>query len=572
MRARLLPGGFLVAMVLVAVLFGAPATAPAVAADPGSTITISIHDPTAQVDRLLRDGHELELQRRWSEAVVHYEDAMRRYPADPSLRRRFEYARMHYDLSRRYLDRSFRDAVLRLSASEALDLYAQVLLKIQSHYVETPQWKDVVERGTEGFEVALGEADFLASHAPSRNRASIDALRGELRRVLGPRVVASRQDATAAVATAARLAEQRLGIRPTAVVLEYLCGATNSLDPYSAFLTPDQLHEVYAQIDGNFVGLGIELKSQDGSLLIVRVIPGSPADQGGIRTGDRIVAVDGHSTRGLSTDEAANLLQGEEGNLVELSLADSGTAGARRLVLRRRRVEVPSVERAEIVDAEAGVALCRVSCFQKTTARDLESALWRLHRDGMRSLVVDLRGNPGGLLLAAVEAADLFLDRGIIVATRGRNTQEDFTYTAHENGTWQVPLVVLIDGDSASAAEIFAGAIRDHRRGTIVGARSYGKGSVQGIFPIDGSPAGVRLTTAKFYSPNGQPYSGVGVEPDWKVQQTARPIDGHSPPGPDDAILTAGLQAARQLVLGPGAAEPQLSRADARGTAARRAP
>ena len=140
----------------------------------------------------------------------------------------------------------------------------------------------------------------------------------------------------------------------------------------------------------------------------------------------------------------------------------------------------------------------------------------------MKSLVIDVRGNPGGLLVSAVEVVDRFVDRGIIVSTRGRSAQEDFTYSAHEQGKWQMPLVVIVDQDSASAAEIFAGAIRDHRRGTIVGVRSFGKGSVQGIFPLEESNAGMRLTTAKFYSPKGNPYSGIGVEPDFPVQRVAR--------------------------------------------------
>ena len=199
---------------------------------------------------------------------------------------------------------------------------------------------------------------------------------------------------------------------------------------------------------------------------------------------------------------------------------------ARQLSIRRRRVEVPSVDRVQMLDAREASATCSLTCFQKTTRRDLEAALWQLHREGMKSLVIDLRGNPGGLLITAVEVVELFVDHGVIVSTRGRSAQEDFTYTSHGQATWQTPLVVLIDQDSASAAEIFAGAIRDHHRGTLVGVRSFGKGSVQGIFPLESSEAGLRLTTAKFYSPDGHPYARVGVEPDVQVRQAARPIDG----------------------------------------------
>jgi carboxyl-terminal processing protease len=155
-----------------------------------------------------------------------------------------------------------------------------------------------------------------------------------------------------------------------------------------------------------------------------------------------------------------------------------------------------------------------------------------------------------------VEVADKFVARGIIVATRGRSVQGNFTYPAHEVGTWRMPLVVLIDHESASAAEILAGAIRDLRRGTIVGTRSYGKGSVQSIFPLNRTDSGVRLTTAKFYSPTGHPYSRIGVQPDIVVHHVARPIDasGQLPPPPEeDPVLAAGLQAARRLVAQPQA-------------------
>ncbi len=346
------------------------------------------------------------------------------------------------------------------------------------------------------------------------------------------------------MAAVAATAQQRLEMRPTAAILEYLCGTANGLDPYSTYLSPDQLGEVYSQIEGNFVGLGVELKTQGGQLVVVRVISGSPAEAAGVAVTDRIVEVDGRPVKELPTDQAANLLQGRDGTTVTLVLAGPGQA-PRSLSIRRRRVDVPSVDQVHMLDSRTGVAYLRLTCFQKTTRRDLEAALWQLHRDGMRSLVVDLRGNPGGLLLTAVEVVELFVDQGVIVSTHGRSAQEDFTYTAHGQPAWQMPLVVLIDQDSASAAEIFAGAIRDHHRGTLVGVRSFGKGSVQGIFPLESSEAGLRLTTAKFYSPNGHPYARVGVEPDVQVYQAARPIDGlATATAGADAMLNAALEVA----------------------------
>ncbi len=524
------------------------AALPAGDVRPSASGTLPSSLPTGQIGDLLQQGRQFEQQRRWGEALSHYEDALQQFPTDDGLKQRFELSRRHYDVVRRYNDRSFRDALGALSAEEALDLYARVLTKIQTHYVNTPRWKELVECGTNDFEVALREDIFLQHHLPQVRQAAVDDLQHELRRVLQSQAIESRGSAREAVAKAAQTAQRRLGIRQSAVVLEYLCGAANCLDPYSAYLTPEQLKEVYSQIEGNFVGLGIELKAADGSLLIVRVISASPAEQAGMAAGDRILSVDGQQTQNYSTDQAANLLQGEAGSVVELTIV-SPNQQPRTLRIRRRRVEVPSIDGVKIVDRHEGIGYLQLTCFQKTTSRDLEAALWQLHREGMKSLIIDLQGNPGGLLVTAVEVADKFIDSGIIVSTRGRNTQEDFTYSAHAAGTWRVPLVLMIDHDSASAAEIFAGAIRDHRRGTIVGTRSYGKGSVQGIFQLEFSTAGIRLTTAKFYSPTGHPYSRVGVEPDVQVHVTARPQDGtfisFAANNQTDPVMDAALQILR---------------------------
>jgi carboxyl-terminal processing protease len=330
-------------------------------------------------------------------------------------------------------------------------------------------------------------------------------------------------------------------------VLEYVSGATGGLDEYSAYLTSDQLSDVYSQIEGNFVGLGIELKAQDNALLIVKVITGSPAEASGIRAGDKITAVDGRTTVELNTDQAADMLQGPEGTTVRLVLA-APSGQSRQVSVERRHVDVPSVDEVQILDRDYGIAYLKLTCFQKTTSRDLDAALWRLHREGMKSLIMDLRGNPGGLLTSSVEVVDKFVEDGPIVSTRGRSSLEDYTYTAHRAGTWRVPLVVLIDGDSASASEIFAGAIRDYHRGTIVGQRSYGKGSVQGIFPLTVAGCGLRLTTAKFYSPTNKPISNVGVMPDTVVQKVAKPVLGSSEVVAleTDPVISAGIRAARQ--------------------------
>lgn len=501
-----------------------------------------ISQQPAEVGNVLREGRRLELQKRWGEALAHYEKAIRDFPEEVSLQQRYEQARLHYDIGRRYHDKSFCATMHESTLPRALDTYIEVTLKIHSHYVETPHWKELIECGLNGLDVALQSPEFLEENGVSAvPESKITTLRYDLRRELGRRVISTHEEAREAVSYAAQTVSSQLGVSPSAVVMEFCCAAVNTLDPYSSFLTPDQLTEVYSQIEGNFVGLGIELKTVGQQLNIIRVIPGSPAEEAGIRQGDTIIAVDNQSVETMSTDKAANLLQGPEGSEVRLTLFRPNQE-TYLTTATRRRVEVPSIEQVKIVDPKLGIGYLRLTCFQKSTARDLDAALWSLHRQGMRrGLIMDLRGNPGGLLVTAVEVVDKFVDQGTIVSTKGRNVQEAFTYSAHSPGTWPTPLVILIDGDSASAAEIFAGAIRDHARGTIIGTKSYGKGSVQGIFPLHSSGSGMRLTTAKFYSPKNLPFSLRGVSPDIRVQESARPINGVLAQGSEDVALNAAL-------------------------------
>ena len=503
------------------------------------------------IQHILDAGLQYEQERQWSDALSHYEDALRTHPGRREIQQRLTVSRIHFDLSRRYADSTYVTALASMREREALDLYSELLLKIDTHYVAPPNWHALVHRGTDNLSIALTDRGFVERHLPNVSTERISAFQRELRRQMDWQKPRTRQEARAAVSSAGRLAVQRLRLPEAVAVMEYCCGAAAALDDYSAYLTPSQLDDVYSQIEGNFVGLGVELTAKDGNLLIVNVLESSPAQQGGILAGDRIVEVDGRSTINISTDQAADMLKGEEGSLVDLGVL-SADERSYHLRLRRQRVDVPSVENVKMLDSQVGIAYLRLSSFQKTTSRDIDAALWKLHRQGLRSLVIDVRNNPGGLLTAAVEVADKFVQRGTIVSTRGRSPREDFDYKAHHGGTWPVPLVILIDGDSASASEIFAAAVHDLGRGTIVGQTTYGKGSVQAIFPLNYSNSGIRITTAKFYTPKGQPISKRGISPDIIVHVTARsagePTKNSGFDSPDDPVLAAGLQAARQLL------------------------
>jgi carboxyl-terminal processing protease len=508
---------------------------------------IAVADITSDVAQTLEQGSKLEQQKRWAEAVSHYEEALRAHPERAELKQRLTMVRAHYDVARRYSDVTYTKAIHTLTERDALAIYEEVLLKVSAHYVHTPKWHEIVRQGTVNFGCALTEPVFASSNQLSLTPEQHEQLQRDIRFWTERQAIDDRRQAKDLIEAIARTIKQRYSISPQAVILEYASGAASSLDEYSSFLTDSQMEEIFAQIEGNFVGLGVELKTEPSGLLVVNVISQGPADVGGIRAGDRIVQVDDKGAGQVTPDQLADMLRGEEGSPVAVKLKDS--AGVERtLNLIRRRVEVPSVEDVRIIDP-AGVGYFKLTSFQKTTSRDVDAALWKLHDQGMRSLVIDLRGNPGGLLKAAVDVADKFVNEGLIVATRGRSPREDFDHRGQVQGTWRVPLVILIDHDSASASEILAGAVRDHRRGTVVGEKSYGKGSVQGIFPLAVSHTGIRLTTAKWYTPSGQAISGQGIAPDIAVQKAAKPVDGQIPRSPaEDAIFRIGLQTARNLI------------------------
>ncbi len=494
---------------------------------------------------VLAQGAHLEEGRRWGEALSHYERAAREFPQDNQVQARLRSARTHFDVSRRYADPSFINSLHTLNEQKAYDLLGEVLEKVHYGYVETPDWSELLQHGAERLEIALNDPVFRRTNLAGASPQNIDAFGRKVRSMVMSQPVSNRrqtQDAARRIAIAGR---QELGLSPTATLMEFTAGATGALDPYSSFLTPNQLEDLFSQIEGAFVGLGVEIRADAGSLLISHVIPGSPAAESGLREGDRITKVNNQVVHDV-TDKAAEMLKGPENTTVDVTVLS--TNGQQRVArVLRKRIEVPSVEKAGLIDETYGIAYMRLPSFQKNTSRDVDAALWSLHRQGMRSLIIDLRGNPGGLLKASVDLADKFISQGLLVSTRGRAAREDIDYRAHELGTWRVPLVVLIDRDSASASEIFAGAIRDHARGSVVGERSYGKGSVQGIFQLGVGETGIRLTTAKFFSPKGHAISRRGVFPDVTVRKVGKPAPGGLL-SEEDEVLQAGMEVARGAI------------------------
>ena len=293
-------------------------------------------------------------------------------------------------------------------------------------------------------------------------------------------------------------------------------GMLDTLDPHSAFMTPEAFKEMQVETQGSFGGLGIEITVKDRMLTVVAPIDGTPADRGGIQPGDRIVKIEGQPTKDLTLMDAVRKLRGPKGSKVTISILREGLAEPMDVTLVRETIEVHSVRSK---DLGSGVFYVRVTSFQEKTSKDLEGALEKAQKAGDAALILDLRNDPGGLLNQAVAVSDMFLDKGqLIVYTQGRIKNQDLRFTAeHSNGLPKWPMVVLVNGGSASASEIVAGALQDWKRAVLVGTKTFGKGSVQTVIPLsDGS--GLRLTTAKYFTPTGRSIHGIGITPDIVVE------------------------------------------------------
>ena len=521
-----------------------------------------------QIEEVLKKGAFLEKDGRWYEAQTLYENAIRTFHKPPVLMQRFRFARFHHDLTRRYNDTSFDMLLRQTSYSDVMALYDEVITKIQSSHIDPPHWNELFENGMKDFEIAMADPAFHLRHLSKIAPAKVEALSQTITRVTQSWDIRDSKTLRYAVVAIADTCQKEIGLSPTAVVLEFLAGMTNSLDPYTEFMTLNQYNDTQCMISGDFVGLGVELKADRKSLYINRVIPGSPAERGGLRNLDRILYVDGTPTEGLPLETASNLLQGAANTTVRLIVLSSDNK-QREAMITREHLKVPSVENVHILEEQGSglnIGYLRLIGFQRDTVREIHDALIHLNRLGMQALIIDLRGNAGGVLTESIAAADLFLKQGVIVRTKNRGPMPEYVYSATiKKFTWDIPMAVLIDKDSASASEIFAGAIGENRRGLIVGQPSFGKDTVQAVIPLTGgrpqntSPiAGLRLTIETYYSPNGTSFFGIGVQPDILASNTAtyhqvNRISGEGenmlaqqPTAQEDAVLQTAVESIRQ--------------------------
>jgi carboxyl-terminal processing protease len=336
-----------------------------------------------------------------------------------------------------------------------------------------------------------------------------------------------------------------------ALVDDALRGIVSGLDPYSSYLDAEEYADLRVSTAGTYAGIGIEVSTADRALRVVRPFRDSPAATAGIRSGDTIAAIDGEPV-GTDLDGAMARMRGPRGSTVKLAVVRAGQMLPLEFKVERAQVDVHSVVLARL---ESGYLYARITTFSDTTAADFVESLARLRRDfpsSPRGLVLDLRNNPGGVLESAVDVADQLLESGLIVTADGRTPAARFSMRATPGDVLPgVPVVVLVNGSTASAAEILAGALQDHRRAVLLGRRTFGKGSVQTVMPLAQGRA-IKLTTSRYFTPSGRSIQGSGIEPDHVFEE----IDG-VPLDLDDARVRtslatrdAGIQAALGLLKG----------------------
>ena len=294
-------------------------------------------------------------------------------------------------------------------------------------------------------------------------------------------------------------------------------GLLQSLDPYSAYLSPDNFQEMQTETSGEFGGLGIEVSMEAGVVKVISPIDDTPASRAGLKAGDYIVKINNIQVQGKSLTEAVELMRGPVGSDIELTVRRRGERKALTFNLTREIIEIQSVK-SDLLDKNIGYI--RLTSFNENSSQQIKKRITDFDKEkNLKGYILDLRNNPGGLLSQAIKITDFFLDNGEIVSTKGRKSSENRRWFAKEGDlTDGKPIIVLINYGSASASEIVAGALKDHKRAIILGDRSYGKGSVQSIIPLRNDGA-IRLTIAKYYLPSGTSISEVGVTPDIQVDE-----------------------------------------------------
>jgi carboxyl-terminal processing protease len=457
---------------------------------------------------------------RWFEACGLYDELLSRDRSNASLRESYRYCLRHFRQTRRLEDGSLQATLGRLTAARSLDLYDEVLRAVTENYVERERidLAGLFRQGLEELRFALEEKTFLQKFLTQGSLPSLETFKARLSQWKS-RKVPDLGRARRLLREVVQLGSQA-GIMPGFIALECACGACNSLDEYSLYLAPRRFSHARTALRQKFVGIGLELVVADGKFEVGRVYRKSPAAVAGLTRGDRVTRIDGRKLDALAPDIAIERLLGETGTFVELEVIPRGATLAQAVKIERQEVLPNSVDHEKLEKpGEMGsyVGYIRIHYFQESTLQEVKAALAEWAGLPLKGVILDLRGNPGGLFKSSLSVAEIFLPETVIAHTHSPLRDFNRTYRSNNGTPFVLPLVVLIDGETASAAEVLAGALKDNRAATLVGSPTYGKGSIQCVIPLEQAPGGLRLTVARFSSPSRVPFAGRGILPDVPV-------------------------------------------------------
>src|SRR5262249_6821957 len=381
-------------------------------------------------DRMRREAEQFEQNGQWAKACAHYDRLLSQDRNQPEIRERYQRCLRCAQLVRRYQDASYRVLLSNLSLEDSLKVYGEILNRPQTLYAD----RDKVElpllfgQGVQELEFLLDNDIFRQEYLAQIQRDRVRSFQRELQTNWARRPIRRLEDAKTQARTLAETALEILGVRPGLVILEMCCGACAGLDEYTHFVTPAQFNELNASWKGDFAGVGLEVTLLNEDLAIAEIVPGTAAELNGLKAGDRIARIGTKSALGLSVEAATELLKGEVGTTVAVEVISPGDMKPRTVQLRRHYIHVPSLSEPRFLDQQMGVGYLQLVTFQESTLQELDEAILKLQEAGMRTLILDLRANQGGLFEVAVQVVERFVSSGIIVSTHGQVREYNNTY------------------------------------------------------------------------------------------------------------------------------------------------
>jgi carboxyl-terminal processing protease len=485
--------------------------------------------PDDQIRKLVQLAQNYERQPTpdWEKIREIYEDLLGQKDPGLRIRERYHHAQRRCWQQRRHQDPSYCKEVLSIEYGQALRLYKTISITLLEGGLDKKKLDPtkLFRKGMEEFDSALADPRFLKEYVPAGKHADVAAFRTLLKKTWGNMGKLSREEAVKQIGEVAMAAEFHLNLNATVVTMEFACGACYAIDEYTVYLTPNQLRQLAQSLSrSEAIGVGLTLTVRDNNRIVIyAIMMDSPAAQEGISEGDQIISVNKKAVADLPLHTVKEMLEGPVGSTVDIELLAPGDTNVRALRLQRQRALVADIEATMVEEPYTSIGYIKVRSFTDTTVQDLDGALTRMTQEfGMKALILDLRDNGGGIFESAIDSARRFLVSGIIASTLNHDSKANFVYQAKNPNALRIPMAVLVNGDTASAAEVLAGALKDNNRAYLIGQTTFGKGCTQCVLKLPdatgGLPTGgMKLTVSRFFSPKGVPYSGRGIVPHFLV-------------------------------------------------------